>query len=57
MTSSLGDVKKLVKSVTPMKTFGTVDDIAWALFILLLMSQNSLAVKQFHQMVDLCQNQ
>ena len=30
MTSSLGDVKKLVKSVTPMKKFGTADDIAWA---------------------------
>ena len=30
MTSSLGDVIKLVKSSTPMKTFGEVDDIAWA---------------------------
>ena len=30
MTSSLGDVKKLVKSATPMKKFGTPDDIAWA---------------------------
>ena len=30
MTSSLGDVKKLLKSVTPMKKFGTADDIAWA---------------------------
>jgi 3-oxoacyl-[acyl-carrier protein] reductase len=30
MTRSLGDVKKLVKSVTPMKKFGTADDIAWA---------------------------
>ena len=30
MTSSLGDVIKLVKSSTPMKTFGQVDDIAWA---------------------------
>ena len=30
MTSSLGDVIKLVKSSTPMKTFGKVDDIAWA---------------------------
>ena len=30
MTSSLGDVKKLVKSATPMKRFGTPDDISWA---------------------------
>ena len=30
MTSSLGDVKKLVKSSTPMKKFGKTDDIAWA---------------------------
>ena len=30
MTKSLGDVIKLVKSSTPMKTFGQVDDIAWA---------------------------
>ena len=30
MTSCLGDVKKMVKSVTPMKKFGTADDIAWA---------------------------
>ncbi len=30
MTSRLGDVKKLVKSATPMKKFGTTDDIAWA---------------------------
>ena len=30
MTSSLGDIIKLVKSSTPMKTFGQVDDIAWA---------------------------
>ena len=30
MTSSLGDVKKLVKSATPMKRFGTSDDISWA---------------------------
>ena len=30
MTKSLGDVIKLVKSSTPMKTFGEVDDIAWA---------------------------
>ena len=30
MTRSLGDVKKLVKSITPMKKFGTADDIAWA---------------------------
>ena len=30
MTSNLGDVIKLVKSSTPMKTFGQVDDIAWA---------------------------
>ena len=30
MTSSLGDVKKLVKSSTPMKKFGQTDDIAWA---------------------------
>ena len=30
MTSSLGDAIKLVKSSTPMKTFGEVDDIAWA---------------------------
>ena len=26
----LGDVKKLVKSITTMKKFGTADDIAWA---------------------------
>jgi 3-oxoacyl-[acyl-carrier protein] reductase len=30
MTSSLGDVKKIVKSATPMKRFGVVEDIAWA---------------------------
>ena len=30
MTSSLGDVKKLVKSATPMKRFGSPDDISWA---------------------------
>ena len=30
MTSSLGDVKKLVKSSTPMKKFGDVEDISWA---------------------------
>ena len=30
MTSSLGDVKRLVKSATPMKRFGTPDDISWA---------------------------
>ena len=30
MTSGLGDVIELVKSSTPMKTFGEVDDIAWA---------------------------
>ena len=30
MTKSLGHVIKLVKSSTPMKTFGQVDDIAWA---------------------------
>jgi len=30
MTSGLGDVKKLVKSATPMKRFGTPDDISWA---------------------------
>ena len=30
MTSTLGDVKKLIKSATPMKKFGTADDIAWA---------------------------
>ena len=30
MTSSLGDVKKLVKSGTPMKKFGEVEDISWA---------------------------
>ena len=30
MTSSLGDVIRLVKSSTPMKKFGEVDDIAWA---------------------------
>ena len=30
MTNSLGDVKKLVKSVTPMRKFGMPDDIAWA---------------------------
>ena len=30
MTSNLGDVKKLVKSSTPMKRFGTPDDISWA---------------------------
>ena len=30
MTSSLGDVKKIVKSATPMKRFGEVEDIAWA---------------------------
>ena len=30
MTSSLGDVKKLVKSGTPMKRFGDAEDISWA---------------------------
>ena len=30
MTSSLGDVKKLVKSSTPMKKFGDAEDISWA---------------------------
>ncbi len=30
MTSSLGDVKKLVKAATPMKKFGSPDDISWA---------------------------
>ena len=30
MTSSLGDVKKLVKSGTPMKKFGDPEDISWA---------------------------
>ena len=30
MTRGLGDVKKLVKSATPMKRFGTPDDISWA---------------------------
>jgi len=30
MTRSLGDVKKIVKSATPMKRFGVVEDIAWA---------------------------
>ena len=30
MTSSLGDVKKIVKSATPMKRVGVVEDIAWA---------------------------
>ena len=30
MTSSLGDVKKIVNSATPMKRFGVVEDIAWA---------------------------
>jgi len=30
MTSSLGDVKKIVESATPMKRFGVVEDIAWA---------------------------
>jgi 3-oxoacyl-[acyl-carrier protein] reductase len=30
MTSSLGDVKKIIKSATPMKRFGVVEDIAWA---------------------------
>ena len=30
MTSSLGDVKKLVKSGTPMKRFGDEEDISWA---------------------------
>jgi len=30
MTSSLGDVKKIVKSSTPMKKFGEVEDISWA---------------------------
>jgi len=30
MTKSLGDVKKIVKSATPMKRFGVVEDIAWA---------------------------
>ena len=30
MTTSLGDVKKLVKSSTPMKKFGDAEDISWA---------------------------
>ena len=30
MTSSLGDVKKIVKASTPMKKFGAPDDISWA---------------------------
>jgi len=30
MTGSLGDVKKLVKSSTPMKKFGDAEDISWA---------------------------
>jgi 3-oxoacyl-[acyl-carrier protein] reductase len=30
MTSGLGDVKDIVKSVTPMKKFGDTADIAWA---------------------------
>ena len=30
MTSSLGYVKDIVKSQTPMKKFGVVEDIAWA---------------------------
>ena len=30
MTSSLGDVKKIVESATPMKRFGVVEDISWA---------------------------
>ena len=30
MTNCLGDVKKIVKAVTPMKIFGSPDDIAWA---------------------------
>ena len=30
MTSRLGDVKKIVKSGTPMKKFGEVEDISWA---------------------------
>jgi|TARA_B110000046_G_scaffold32745_1_gene35149 3-oxoacyl-[acyl-carrier protein] reductase len=30
MTSGLGDVKDIVKSVTPMKRFGDTADIAWA---------------------------
>ena len=30
MTSSLGDVIRLVKSSTPMKKFGELEDIAWA---------------------------
>ena len=30
MTNSLGDVKKIVKSGTPMKKFGEVEDISWA---------------------------
>ena len=30
MTSSLGDIKKIVKSGTPMKKFGEVEDISWA---------------------------
>ena len=30
MTSGLGDVKKLVKSGTPMKKFGEAEDISWA---------------------------
>ena len=30
MTNSLGDVKKLVKSSTPMKKFGDAEDISWA---------------------------
>ena len=30
MTSSLGDVKKIVKASTPMKKFGSPEDISWA---------------------------
>ena len=30
MTSSFGNMKKLLKSITPMKKFGAADDIAWA---------------------------
>ncbi len=30
MTCRLGDIKNLVKLATPMKKFGTTDDIAWA---------------------------
>ena len=29
-SNGINDVKKLIKSATPMKKFGTADDIAWA---------------------------